>query len=610
MTTESISKHVFETLSSVLQRDEVKHEGVVNFWFLNPRLAGPPLSILFPKDIEVIRQLLSTKNMSKLKKGRPYIISKELIGDGVLATTGSVWHKQRVVVEKGFTNKLMRKQLHMVIRTAKDLSQRWKSLLKDQAVDGEQCLHHPQGQSKSWEEEEEEEEEEETGSSCNPSGSRHRQKNQSKQVPLWKDMRHQGERQENSSEEKDSEETEFPKSSDQRRAEQKPDCSVEVDMIEEMLKTTMDVLGRAAFSYDIGSLLCTETKDALLYDCFDKLLVALRRRVTNPVLYFTRNILPTSDNYHFKRSIRKLNTVVKQIIATRKEEQKNNCRATEKEPRDLLDILLQEKDALSEEVILDNMRTVLFAGHDTTAAALSWTFYLLCKHPQAVQKIRKETEQVFGRQSLIMATQRGEMEGSEEEAEELIRKLENCDYLNAVILEVLRLYPSAGFTRTATEDIHVSTAVKTKDVAGGLKKQGDGEASQKQNEKVYLIPKHHEIFIFPYLIHRDPKYWNHPNSFIPERWLSKPNEKKKLDLQARLAKATLVEAYLPFSLGKRNCVGRKLALLEIRVIVMHILSEFEFKIPKAGMPTDFQEIPYMGMTAFPKAMHISLSSRE
>lgn len=501
-TDEPIAEPIIEGKEEQKKRS-VNDLGILCLWVLNPEhfifhsnLTGGPRGAVIIRDISLVRECTSTKNLGKFVKGRAYGVSRDLIGDSVLATTGEVWHRQRKVIEKGFKLPLLKKQLPMILETSKDLVERLMSL----------------------------------GDS-----------------------------------------------------EKKEDGYVSVNLIEEMLKTTMDVLGRAAFSYDIGSLKCKETKDAPLYDAFETILGTLHKRVRNPFLFMTRKWLPTKQNRDFDKSLEILNNVIRDIIKTRQEQAGRGEEKEEQEAMDLLDILLQSD--MKEKQILENMRTVLFAGHDTTAAALTWSFYLLAKHPDVLQKILEELESKLG---ITCEQSTGQ---KFKELDISIEELERLDYLNAVILEVLRLYPSAGFTKTCVEDVEV----------GG-----------------YVLPRGTDVMFLPYLTQRDPKNYDNPNAFVPQRWIekSKSTGKKKgkgegkrpddvenqLELQAKLAKVTLAEGFFPFSLGKRNCVGRKLALLELRLVLLYVVMNFDIKLPDK-QPEGFQKEPWLGMTAFPKDVH-------
>lgn len=469
-----VSKGLMYALLQIF-RDEAKNEELYCNWAMNPNVTPLPVVEIYIKSGELARELLSTKNLDNLVKGRAYGIADQLIGRGVLSESGADWHSQRVILEKGFTDKLLNKQFPMVVKTAEDLVGRLK------------FLH-------------------------------------------------------------DCEKT----------------CDfVEINVIEEMLKATMDVLGRVAFSYDIGSLQCLDTKDAPLYNSFNTILNTLFLRIFSFPKQITRKILPSDENIAFNNSLTTLTNVIKNII--QKKKQQGNIT----EPTDLLDILLQgktvdstgKKISMSEKKIIENMKTMLFAGHDTTAAALTWGIHLLAKNPLIVNKILTE----FNNCNKTIS----------------VDVLENCSYLNAVVLEVLRLYPSAVFTRSAKKEFQLGK---------------------------YLIPPAVDLIVSPYLIHRTDKNVDKPDEFIPERWI-KQDQKENLGLQAILAKATLSQIYLPFSLGKRNCVGRKLALLEIRVMLLHVLLNFELKEP-LQKHKDFQDEPYIGLTLFPKGVSVGFKPRK
>eukprot|EP00924_Labyrinthula_sp_SR-Ha-C_P001287 augustus_masked-scaffold_7-processed-gene-19.97-mRNA-1 protein AED:1.00 eAED:1.00 QI:0/-1/0/0/-1/1/1/0/436 len=430
-----------------------------------------PLGALMINDMDLIRQLTSSKNLRNVKKGITYKIAAPLIGRGILSvpTYGSSWEHQRNILDKGFAEQIIASNCFEIKEVGKDLVERITFLLGEKNV-------------------------------------------------------------------------------------------VEVNIIEEMLKTTIDVLGRVAFSYDFGSLKAKETKDAPLFSAFDVILNTLQMRMRNPLLSRT-SWVPTEQNNNFNKAMNKLVSVVDNVITGRKTSKSTR-------DRDLLDILLLPDDKgrkLTDLQISENIRTMLFAGHDTTAAALSWSFFLLGKHPDVVKKIEFEFQEKFaGDLSLLTA-----------------EKLETCKYLNSVVLEVLRLYPSAGFMQATTKEFYLDE---------------------------YLIPKGMEILILPYLLHRNPKYYNKPDEFLPERWLEDFKVGEEVSLQTQVSLAGKTKAYFPFSLGKRICVGRKLALLEIRVILLNVLKHFEVSLPPV-QPETFSEIPYLGTTLYPVDLMVCFSRK-
>lgn len=327
--------------------------------------------------------------------------------------------------------------------------------------------------------------------------------------------------------------------------------SAEINVPEECLKLTLDVIGRAAFSHDFGSVTATKTADAPLYTPFQVILSTLNRRC-NTIYDHHLRFLPTEANRNFDAAMDKLSTQCSKIIETRKA------------PKgDLLDILMENRDTakgLPTKLILDNVHTMLFAGHDTTGAALTWMLRLLAAHPEHMLRVRKEIIAKIGTNG-----------------DPSYQDLEELDFVNAVVLETLRLYPSAAFTRENDHDVYLA------------------------NGK-YVIPAGSQVMIVPYIIHRDERYWDRPNDFVPERFLYEELDKNVQDkrgnsLQSRIGRISSKKAYLPFSLGPRNCVGRPLALMEMRTVLVKLLQRFSFELPKDT--TDFNPVPLFQLTLNP-----------
>lgn len=333
------------------------------------------------------------------------------------------------------------------------------------------------------------------------------------------------------------------------------------DVREDMLRLTMDVIGRAAFGFDFKS---TTSDVAPLYDPFMTILYTLERRGNLPHEHFTRNLWFLERNRKFDAAIGQLDTLVDGILKSRREET-----AADKQKRevDFLDMLLKNNE-MSATLIKDNIKTLLFAGHDTTGAALAWVFYLLAKHPDIQRRVRDEILQKFGKNG-----------------DPTYEELEQVHLLNACFLETLRLYPSAGFMRQTRHEVEI----------GGHK-----------------VPPFIEILFLPYLLHRDERYWgSSANDFVPERFLNEGFETSidesksasfRMDsLQSRIGRISKDKAYFPFSLGPRNCVGRPLALAEMRVVAIKLLQRFSFNVTD---DPEFKEIPLLTLTLNPKSIRL------
>ena len=219
--------------------------------------------------------------------------------------------------------------------------------------------------------------------------------------------------------------------------------------------------------------------------------------------------LPTPGNRRLGQAIRRLDDVVYSII---RERQPGEDRG------DLLSMLLLARDehgvGMSERQIRDEVMTLLLAGHETTALALTWAFLLLHGRPRVRQRLEDELEGVLG-----------DRPAAPEDVPAL-------PYTQAVINETLRLYPPAYVTgREAVRDTSI----------GGLP-----------------IPKRHIILISMFATHRDPRFFPDPDDFRPERWLD--------GLEKRLPRG----AFIPFGMGSRKCVGAAFAMMETTLLLATI----------------------------------------
>lgn len=196
---------------------------------------------------------------------------------------------------------------------------------------------------------------------------------------------------------------------------------------------------------------------------------------------------------------------------------------------DILGSLLLVVDAdtnkrFSFEEILDQVAMLFLAGHETTASSLTWTLYLLSLYPKEQEKAYEEITQVL---------QGGVIE---------ISHLRQFKYLTNIFKESLRLYPPVGFfAREAKKDIQVRDK---------LIKKGSG------------------VVIAPWLIHRHEEFWTNPHGFNPSRF---EGEYKK-------------DAYLPFGVGERICIGQGFAMQEAILILANILKTYKLELEEGFVP--------------------------
>lgn len=204
-------------------------------------------------------------------------------------------------------------------------------------------------------------------------------------------------------------------------------------------------------------------------------------------------------------------------------------RASGKSHDDLLDMLLAARyedtnEGMTDEQLLDESLILFVAGHETSANALAWAFYLLCENPSATEKIRTEYQSMVGD-----------------------RKVEFSDfpklkYTTQVIQETMRIYPPAWIT--------------------------DRLANEPDDIKDYHIPKDRMFAIYIYGLHHSKKYWKEPERFIPERF-EKENMKSKPAF-----------AYMPFGGGPRLCIGNNFAMMEMQMVVLELLKRYDFELLK------------------------------
>jgi len=202
-------------------------------------------------------------------------------------------------------------------------------------------------------------------------------------------------------------------------------------------------------------------------------------------------------------------------------------RASTSEHSDLLSLLLQARDAdegtgMTDRQLRDEVLTLLFGGHETTALTLTWAWYLLAQHPRAEARLHAELATVLGDHAPSAAD------------------VGRLHFTNAVIAETLRLYPPLwAFSREATENTTI----------GG-----------------YPVRKGAIAIVCPWTMHRHPRYYADPNAFEPERWID--------GLAQRLPRF----AYFPFGGGPRQCIGNSFALLEAALVLATIAQRWRLAL--------------------------------
>ncbi|MBV9230063.1 MAG: cytochrome P450, partial [Chloroflexi bacterium] len=235
-----------------------------------------------------------------------------------------------------------------------------------------------------------------------------------------------------------------------------------LDVAQEMMLLTLNIVGQALFSIDLSG-------EA---DAVGQSFLTVNRLITEYTYTpFVPMNIPTPRNRRFHKARRVLNQVVDDIIKERRRQNNNS--------NDLLSMLLEARDeetgqGMNNRQLRDEVLTLMLAGHETTAMTLSWTCYLLSQHPDVEQKLREELDTVLA----------GHLP--------TVEHLANLSYNRMVIEEAMRLYPPAwALTRNTIAD----------DTIAG-----------------YHIPKGSMILLCPYTTHRHPTFWENPEVFDPERF--------------------------------------------------------------------------------------------
>ncbi len=260
--------------------------------------------------------------------------------------------------------------------------------------------------------------------------------------------------------------------------------------------------------------------------------------------------LPTVANRRYSRAVKQLDEIVYALIA----ERRANLRARPQDNGDLLAMLLAAQDEdgshMSDRQLRDECTTLLLAGHETTALALSWAIYLLAQDSAAQVKLAAELNAVLG--------------GRAPTVEDVPR----LAYTDRVLKEAMRLYPPAWMmVRLAAEEC----------VIGG-----------------YRIPRRTSVLASQWVLHRDPRYYPDPERFDPDRWTE--------TFQKNLPRF----AYFPFGAGPRMCIGASFATMEATLMLAVLAQRFRFRIAD---PTE-KVLPLPSITLRPKSpVRITLSAR-
>ena len=288
----------------------------------------------------------------------------------------------------------------------------------------------------------------------------------------------------------------------------------EVDISHEMMLLTLAIVGKTLFNADVEG----EADD--VGQAMNQIMGMFQLLLLPYSEYLEK--LPLPHNRRFLRARAKLDSVIYRIIEER--------RRTGADAGDLLSMLLLATDeegdrtGMTDRQLRDELLTLFLAGHETTANALAWTWYLLAQNPEAEAKLHAELDAVLGGGSRLPTA----------------GDLPALRYTEMVLSESMRLYPPAwAVGRLAVKDYPV---------------------------RDYVVPKGSLVLISQYVLHRDPRFWPDPLRFDPERFAPEATESRPQ------------YAYFPFGAGARRCIGEGFAWMEGTLLVAALARRWRMRL--------------------------------
>jgi cytochrome P450 len=272
-----------------------------------------------------------------------------------------------------------------------------------------------------------------------------------------------------------------------------------VDMDDAMVGVTLEIVAKTLFDADVQD--GAETVGHAMHVLHQEMIEHIHMPLPVPKWW------PSKRNKRKLQAIKDIEDIVHGVISERRDSGKDHG--------DLLSMLMAAEDeegqGLSDTELRDQSMTIFFAGHETTAHAMTWTWYLLAKHPEITTRLVTDIHEVTGGDRLSVA------------------HLSQLPYLEMVIKESMRILPSVWvFIKEPTQDAEL---------------------------RGYKIPKGAQVVISPYVIQHDERWYKNPETFDPERFSKErvgeiPNG-----------------AYVPFSGGARICLGKSFAMMEAQLII-------------------------------------------
>jgi len=285
-----------------------------------------------------------------------------------------------------------------------------------------------------------------------------------------------------------------------------------LDMSEEMMRLTLGIVGKTLFDADVVS-------DAQQVGEAMTVVMDLFNTITIPFFELLQK-LPLPQFRRFDQAKARLDAIIYRLIEER--------RRSGEDRGDLLSMLLLAQDTegdgggMTDEQLRDEVMTIFLAGHETTANALTWTWYLLSQNPEAEAKLHEEIDRVL----------QGRLPTFED--------VSQLQYTEMVLAESMRLYPPAwALGRLTLEEC---------EIAG------------------YVVPRKSLVLMSQFVMHRDPRYFPDPQRFDPNRWTAEARESRPQF------------SYFPFGGGPRRCIGEGFAWMEGILLIAAIAQQWQMRL--------------------------------
>uniref|UniRef100_A0ACD5V8Z0 Uncharacterized protein n=2 Tax=Avena sativa TaxID=4498 RepID=A0ACD5V8Z0_AVESA len=346
------------------------------------------------------------------------------------------------------------------------------------------------------------------------------------------------------------------------------DKSTIVNLEEEFSNLALDIIGLGVFNFDFDSV----NKESPVIKAVYGTLFEAEHRSTFYIPYWnlplTQWIVPRQRK--FRSDLKVINDCLDNLIKNAKET-RQEADVEKLQQRDysslkdasLLRFLVDMRGAdVDDRQLRDDLMTMLIAGHETTAAVLTWSIFLLAQNPTKMRKAQAEIDAVLNNGAITAD------------------KLKKLEYIRLIIVESLRLYPQPPLL--------IRRSLRPDKLPGGYNGAKEG----------YEIPAGTDLFLSIYNLHRSPYFWDRPNEFEPERF-TVPKMDENIEGWAGFDPARSPGAmypneiiadfaFLPFGGGPRKCVGDQFALLESTVALALLLQKFDVEL--RGSPDEVEMV--------------------